>query len=61
MEYIEATGTTTGISKALLKNDDIFLKELRNSAIKNEITIKSGIATTVNIDVFFKASKKVLF
>ena len=54
-------GTTTGINRALLKNDDIFLKELRNSAIKNEITIKSGIAVIVNIAVFLRASKKVLF
>ena len=57
----DATGTTTGISKALLKNDDIFLKELRNEAIRNEITIKRGIAATVNTAVFFSASKKVLF
>ena len=57
----DATGTTTGISKALLKNDDIFLKELRNKATRKEIIINSGIAVIVNIAVFLRASKKVLF
>ena len=43
------------------KEEDILLKELRNNAIKNEITINNGIAVTVNMPVFLSASKNVLF
>jgi len=56
----DAIGTTTGIRNALLKYDEIFSKELRKSASKNEITISNGIAITVNTAVFFRESKNVL-
>ena len=46
---------------ASLKKEDILLKELRNNAIKNEITINNGIAVTENMPVFLSASKNVLF
>ena len=46
---------------ALLKKADIFLKLVRNFAIKKDIIIKSGIATAVNITVFLKAYKNALF
>ena len=50
-----------GIRYALLKKADIFLKLVRNFAIKKDIIIKSGIATAVNITVFLKAYKNALF
>ena len=50
-----------GIKYALLKKEVIFSKLFKNWAIKKEIIISNGIATTVKIIVFFSAYRNDLF